>query len=137
MLEEILAHLKNWFLYDYLDGHFVISDGRITLTHVTQGQYFRIIGSRLNDGVYKYGEESLTDEEFDGSVWALAVPKRLLDLAEEISTWQEKNGDVSTSPYTSESFGGYSYSTANDNASGNAVTWQSAFRCRLNVWRKI
>ena len=76
----------------------------------------------------------MTGETFDGVVWALAVPKSVISLADEIAAWNEKNG--TPGPYTSESFGGYSYSKAT-NASGVAVGWQDVFKSRLNAWRRI
>ena len=78
-----------------------------------------------------------TGETFTGEIWALAVPGAVIDLAVEIEAWETKNGAVSTGPYQSESFGGYSYTKATDAQTGGAVTWQSAFRSRLNQWRKI
>ena len=63
--------------------------------------------------------------------------KAVIDLADEIQKWQEKNGEASVSPYQSESFGGYSYSKATDAETGGAVTWQSAFKRQLSAWRKI
>ena len=58
------------------------------------------------------------DERFEGAVWALAVPPAVIALAGEITEWQEKNGEAVLSPYTSESFGGYSYTRATDAATG-------------------
>ena len=139
MLEQVLMHLKNWFLVPggIHEGTYTIEDGGIALPFLANGQYFRICGSVFNDGLHQYPASDLKAESFDGAVWALAVPQAVIDLAEEIEAWQKKNGDVSVSPYQSESFGGYSYSKATDSASGGAVTWQSAFRSRLNAWRKI
>ena len=110
------------------------------------GQYYRICGSVFNDGVHKYGDESdsLVDESFDGAVWAMAVPPAVIALDADITAWQEKYGGAESeamSPFTSESFGGYSYSkssrsgTSGDDA--GAGSWQSAFAGRLNMWRKI
>ena len=79
----------------------------------------------------------MVDETFNGTIWALAIPPAVVDLADEISKWQEKNGEASVSPYSSESFGGYSYSKATDAETGGAVTWQSAFKKQLSAWRKI
>ena len=140
MLEEILRYLKNWFLVP--DGiHFdtyTVADGCIELSFLQSGQYFRIVGSVFNDGVYKYGDEyTLTDEEFTGAVWALAIPASFLSLVEEIEAWQTKNGDTTAGPFQSESFGGYSYTKATDSETGGSVTWQSAFRSRLAKWRKL
>ena len=139
MLEQVLMHLKNWFLVPggIHEGTYTIEDGGITLPFLANGQYFRIVGSVFNDGLHQYPANDLKAETFDGTVWALAVPQAVIDLAEEIEAWQKKNGDASVSPYQSESFGGYQYSKATDSATGGAVTWQSAFRSRLNAWRKL
>ena len=139
MLEQVLMHLKNWFLVPggIHEGTYTIEDGGITLPFLANGQYFRICGSVFNDGMHQYPASDLKAETFEGAVWALAVPQAVIELASEIEAWQKKNGDASASPYQSESFGGYSYSKATDSASGGAVTWQSAFRSRLSAWRKI
>ena len=139
MLEQVLMHLKNWFLVPggIHEGTYTIEDGGITLPFLANGQYFRICGSVFNDGLHQYPASDLKAETFEGNVWALAVPQAVIELAAEIEAWQKKNGEASVSPYQSESFGGYSYSKATDSASGGAVTWQSAFRSRLNAWRKL
>ena len=112
-------------------------DGNIDLS-LQEGQYFRIVGSIFNDGVYKYGDElELTDETFDGAIWAMAVPKEVIALSEEINQWILDNSEALNSPYQSESFGGYSYSLKSSSTSNNgALTWQSHFAERLNLWRK-
>lgn len=136
MLEAVLQHLNNWFLVPdgVHAGEFTVQDGGITLPFMQTGQYFRVVGSVFNDGLHQYPEAYLTDEEFTGSVWALAVPKAVIALADEIAAWNEKNG--APGPYTSESFGGYAYTRAT-NASGMAVGWQDVFKSRLNAWRRI
>lgn len=138
MLENVLRHLKNWFFREAHSGTYTITGGKLELDFLQTGQYFRVIGSVFNDGVYQYNDElTLTDETFTGEVWALAIPKALLDTVAEIEAWEAKNGEVAVGPYNSESFGGYSYTKATDATTGGAVTWQSAFQSRLNVWRKI
>lgn len=139
MLGEVLAYLNNWFLLEdgVHTGDFTVENGGIALPFLQTGQYFRVIGSVFNDGVYKYPAEGLTGETFTGSVWALAVPKEVVDLAAEIAAWQEKNATVVTSPYTSESFGGYSYTKAANESTGSAPTWQGTFKARLARWRKL
>lgn len=136
MLEQVLRHLNNWFLVPdgIHSGEFTVQDGSITLPFLQTGQYFRVMGSVFNDGLHQYPEQDMTDETFDGAVWALSVPKSVISLAGEITVWNEKNG--TPGPYTSESFGGYSYSKAT-NASGVAVGWQDVFKSRLNTWRRI
>lgn len=135
MLEELLAEIHNWFECDYLAGELTVMDGELTLPHgfVKSGQYYRIVGSVFNDGLHQYPTSDLTDEVFDGEVWALAVPKAVTDIAIEIEAWCKANPD---SVYTSESFGGYSYTKAMG-VDGTPMRWQDAFRRRLNRWRKL
>lgn len=132
MLEQVLRHLNNWFLVEIHEGTFTVENGSITLPFLQTNQYFRVCGSVFNDGLHQYPAVDLTDETFTGSVWALVVPKAVVALAEDIAAWEEKNGEAVLSPYTSESFGGYSYAKAS-----TVMGWQDAFRNRLNDWRKL
>ena len=91
MLEQILMEIHNWFrVRDELDGihpgTYTIEGGGIVLPFLAPSQYFRIMGSVFNDGLHRYGPdmEALTDETFEGTVWALAVPKALVELAGEV-----------------------------------------------------
>lgn len=137
MLEQLLIELNNWFEIEIHAGDYTIEGGALALPFLREGQYFRICGSIFNDGLHQYPEEGMTDEHFNGTVGALAIPRAVIKLAEEIGAWQEKNGAAAMGPYSSESFGGYSYSKATDAKTGGAVTWQSAFRAQLGRWRKI
>ena len=139
MLEQVLMNIRRWFPVDggIHSGTFTIKDGGITLPFLADGQYFRICGSVFNDGLHQYNVLDLTDETFTGTIWALAIPKAVIELADEIGKWQEKNGEAASSPFSSESFGGYSYSKSTDAETGGAVTWQSAFKQQLSAWRKI
>ena len=138
MLEQVLRHLNNWFLVEIHEGTFTVENGSITLPFLLTNQYFRICGSVFNDGLHRYPAVDLTDETFTGTVWALAVPKAVVTLSEDIAAWQEKNGEAVASPYQSESFGGYSYTKRSaGNDSGTLNGWQDAFRGRLNDWRKL
>nr|DAE19459.1 MAG TPA: hypothetical protein [Podoviridae sp. ctyDR6] len=138
MLEQVLRHLNNWFLVEIHEGTFTVENGSIALPFLLTHQYFRIVGSVLNDGLHQYPAVDLTDETFTGSVWALAVPKAVIDLSVEIEAWQEKNGEAVASPYQSESFGGYSYTKRSAGSdSGTLNGWQDAFKGRLNDWRKL
>lgn len=138
-LSDLCAELKNWFDVGRKFGEFTISDGTINLDGFVQnGQYFRIIGSVFNDGVYEYPATELRNETFRGAVWAMAVPKDIFDLLEDVNDWLTKYGETAESPYVSESFGGYSYSkSAATSSGGERIDWQSIFANRLNSWRKI
>lgn len=148
MLTEICQYLHNWFEVAKFYGKFIISDGHIESYNdgdmgLIEGQYFRIVGSLLNDGVHQYPSEGLKDETFDGAIWSMAIPPAMLSLSEEIDSWQTKHGSVDSvamSPYNSESFGGYSYSKSSGGSvesGGGSGGWQSAFANRLNPWRKL
>ena len=145
MITELCHELKNWFDRGQprIHGAFEISGGKIVdddfTSQIQNNQYFRIIGSVFNDGVYKYTNDlQLTDEMFVGAIWLMAVPKEIIDLSKEIDDWIAKYGDTVNSPYQSESFGGYSYSKASGSSGSNSgPTWQSTFAARLNKWRKI
>lgn len=150
MLEQVMGHIRNFFVYRYHTGDFSIRDGNL-FPHdfILDGQRFYITGSALNDGVYTYHTSeikddddgsvvNLADEEFVGIVYALAVPPLLLALVSEIKEWVGKFGDVMENPYQSESFNGYSYTKSwGQNNGGSSATWQGVFRDRLNQWRKV
>lgn len=143
MLTEICAELKNYFIRGEKSihaGKYTISGGSIeSLSFLKDGQFFRIVGSDLNDGVHRYPASDLNDEVFEGAVWAMAVPPAVIALAAEIETWIANNQDAINSPYASESFGGYSYSkraSSREDDTG-AVTWQSQFANRLNPYRRL
>lgn len=138
MLTEICAELRNYFEVPNGRhfGKFEISGGSIApLDFLQEGQYFRIIGSVFNDGVYQYPATSLTDEVFEGAVWAMALPPSIIALSAEIEEYNKSDAGKA-SPYASESFGGYSYTKATD-ANGAPIGWKKAFASRLNQWRKL
>lgn len=136
MLDEILAEIRNYFVVKVHSGDFEVIGGRLSpLDFLQNGQYFRIVGSVMNDGVYRYPCSTLTDETFSGEIWALAVPPTLIALAAEIEEY-EKKAKETVSPYNSESFGGYSYTKATD-SNGSPLSWEKVFARRLNKWRKI
>jgi hypothetical protein len=141
VLETVLTHIKNWFVVPngVHEGIYAIENGSLPLPFLQDGQYYRICGSVFNDGLHKYGDtaDKLQDEKFTGTVWALAIPKAVVDIAAKIDEWQTKNGEAVTSPYTSESFGGYSYTKATDSTTGAMATWETVFRSQLNPYRKL
>ena len=142
MLSELCGELRNYFLKDResskYQGEYTIEDGAINLDDILlEGQYFRIVGSVFNDGVYQYPATNLKDETFNGAIWAMAIPPEVIALAAEINSWVENNADTLNSPYTSESFGGYSYTKASASYGVGAYSWQNHFSSRLNKWRKI
>lgn len=133
-LTELCAEIRNYFETDKKFGIFTINGGTLAPSDFLQeGQFFRIVGSTFNDGVYQFPAADLIDETFDGAVWAMAVPPNVVALAAEIEAFNDKN---TASNYVSESFGGYSYSKATDE-NGAPMTWQKVFKAELDKRRKI
>lgn len=145
MIEQICAAIHNYFTDPdaIRRGPFTISGGTIELPFLVNGQYFRILGSILNDGVYKYPAEGLTDETFDGQIWPMIVPREVRELAVEIAAWQDKYGEKNASPFQAENvIGVYSYTKQGGNTSKNgtaadAAGWTEAFKGRLKPWRRL
>ena len=149
MIDEVCAYIKNYFDCEKFYGTITISNGALVGfdDKLATNQYFRIVGSVFNDGVYKYPATTLKDEIFKGgAVWALALPPAFLDDVKEIEEWQATYGSASSSvmsPYTSENLanvGGYTKSGAGSlNADGTPTTntWQGAFGARLKRWKKL
>lgn len=145
MISQVCAEIRNYFLRnpqeDIHTGTFVISGGNIEpLSFLQNGQYFRIVDSAFNDGVYKYGDGNLQDEQFTGSIWAMAVPPAVIALCSDIENWLSNNADALSSPYASESFGGYSYTMKSGRSSSGTyseLSWQRQFSARLNPYRRV
>ena len=153
MYSQVCRELNNYFEYDKAFGKYEIINGTLILPqhlntekgkslHVLDDQYIRIVGSVFNDGVYQFPASGLHDEVFDGAIWLLAFPIDFVALVSDIEEWQKVNGAVDSeamSPFTSESFGGYSYSknVGSDGSGKGQNTWQGAFKARLNSFRRI
>ena len=127
MVERICGIIHNFFTKneDKHKGTYVIENGAVELSFLANGQYFRIIGSALNDGVYQYPATDLADETFTGEIWAMNVPNAVKEVAAEAAdlSKDDEMKKVLNSPYTSESvIGAYSYSKG-AGASGGAYSW--------------
>lgn len=149
MLEQVLYHIHNWFERKSASvSGCEISDGLLPASisdAMPEGQWYRIQGSMLNDGLHQHIAGDLVDETFDGTITLLAIPKALLSVVDEISDWVDDTREADRAArkgrYQSESFGGYSYSLKGDSRSNSASVgltgWQAAFAGDLNPWRKM
>lgn len=154
-LERVLSHIHNWFTRETLSlsGCEVVG-GQLPASvaeRIPDGAWYRIEGSYLNDGLHLRGEvdEGLTDESIDGTLSVLSVPRALLTVVDEITDWidatSEARSKAASSPYQSESFGGYTYSMRSDLTGGSSGSsgngglngWQAAFRSDLNPYRRL
>lgn len=150
MLQQFCENVRNYFIKAAYPGTYSIIDGTLSLPFLKNGQRFWIVGSDLNDGVYTYHDTGimnddddavagLSDEDFKGTICAMAVPPAVVALSGEIKLWVEKYGSTVDSPYQSESFNGYSYSLKSGSGDGSqgGPNWQGAFADRMRVWRKV
>lgn len=146
MLDEICRELKNYFETGIYHGVFEIRNGTVSPSDfLLDGQYFRIVGSVFNDGIYK-GNGAIIDpnfnichnETFAGEVCAMAVPPAVIALAEEIERFNKKVDELCLveKGFASESFGGYSY-TLGSSAPPAMSEWAGRISKKMNRWRKI
>ena len=145
MLSEVCAYLRNYFDngQPHTFGEIEIRNGALfTPCNLKAGQYFRIIGSTFNDGVYQFPTTALNNDEiFNGAVWGMAVPPDLIDLITEMEVWKTNNAYALNTPYQSESKADYSY-TLKSGADGSgknsgASALINQFAGRLSRWRKL
>ncbi|MBR4266484.1 MAG: hypothetical protein IKQ46_10570 [Bacteroidales bacterium] len=139
-LDDFCADLKNYFIVDVdKDIHlniYTIANGTITLDFLDENQYFRICGSKFNDGVYKYDNKlELTDETFNGAIWAMSVPPAFLDAVNDAKVYLTAHPNAVA--MQSESFGGYSYTRMNSGNSSGFWYLPSTIADRLNRYRRI
>ena len=149
MLTEVCHEVNNYFRRESIRKNFSVEGEHLVglpLDFLQTNQFFLIEGSVFNDGVHKYsGQLRLTNEkEFSGNVTALAIPQEFQDLVAEISEWVTKYGGTDSaalSPFSSESFGGYSYSKSSGGSStdgsADGANWKTTFASRLNKWRRV
>ena len=147
MIEQICGHIHNYFETDPVTGQrliypgtYSITNGQINLPFMVDGEYFRVFGSRVNDGVYQYPAYGLTDETFNGVIWEMRPPRAFLTLVDEIVDWMDKYGDIMKNPYQSEDVIGVFRNTkmTSGKVTGDYIaTWQSVYKDQLNEWRKL
>lgn len=139
MLERVLRYIHNRF-----EGGSP-QEGTYTVPcelPLADGQYYWVEGSVLNDGLHRHPADDLEPETFAGRIVPLAVPKAVVELADDIEAWCYANEKALSGPYASESFGGYSYTLATGSSGGSGPSmggeaWQERFAPRLRQWRKL
>ena len=141
-MEEILNYIKNYFAISKEENTFNINNNSIQVRgKYLQGQYIKLEGSILNNGIYKV--ESIADntitivgainEEFEGVIYGLAIPKDILGLSKKFEEQKEK---IVSSIYDSESFGEYSYTLAK-NSKGEIYTAIDTVKNDLKKYRQM
>ena len=143
-MDKILNSINNYFYRFFERGIYNIKANTIIVKgKYIIGQYIRIEGSTLNDGVYKVASvegqnitlesSTIKGEEFEGVISSLAIPNDLISLKAKIEVYESEN---KPSAIVSESFGNYSYSLAT-NTNGQALTWQEVFSNELKPYKKM
>lgn len=140
-LTRICARLKNHFLRDKHEGTFELVGGTAPLDSLLDGQYFVIVNSVLNDGVFQNAPESLAKirpETFTGRIWSMAVPVDFEELVADIDGFNAKVRELGLTDkgYASEAWGGYSYSLSSG-APAYMQEWASRINTGLSMYRKI
>lgn len=110
-LLDYCLKLNNFFINDYDEdihtGDYTIKNGAIDLDFISKNQYFRIVGSKFNDGIYRYSDDlELIDEEFNGGIWSMNIPKHFIEITKKADKYLSEHPQNN---FQSESFGGYSY----------------------------
>lgn len=151
MLEKACANVHNYFISAAYPARYSIVSGMISpLPPLKEGQRFWLVGSALNDGVYTYhtdaimndddaAEAVLLDEDFDGTICGMAVPREFLDGVREGLEWQSANQAALSSPYTSENVSGvYSYTLSQEiaEAKNSPLGLPVRISSRFDRWRK-
>ena len=134
LIDAMCGNITNYFPQKKIMDDFTIEGGHILLSFLQSGQYFRVLGSVFNDGVWKYADDmQMHDESFRGVIWAMAVPAEFIELSKEIEQYNATDA-AKPSGFTSESFGGYQYSKSGDS---DANHWSKVFKSHLNRYRKM
>ena len=94
MLETILRHLNNWFVHEIYADTYTVANGGLELPFLKHGQYFRVIGSVFNDGLHQYPSSNLMPETFEGVIQSLAIPRAVIELANEIETSDPGHAEI-------------------------------------------
>lgn len=150
MLNAVLKYLNNYFSEDTEPVTYdltFIADGTISAdfseSTIISGQYVRICGTKLNDGVYKvtakddssltiaetYDFKILTEAEITGTVQVLDIPRDLIAVIDDVTTYDA----TSTDGIASESQGARSITYAGDGGSG----WKGIFQSKLSTYRRV
>jgi hypothetical protein len=136
MIDQILKEINNYFIRSVEYSTITIASDELTgfSGDYIAGQYINIDGSILNDGTYKIESniagvitltETLASETTNMYLYGLQIPKSVIDLSTDISTYAQ----ASSQGIASESQGSRSVSYV------DGSSWQSVYKKTLNAYR--
>lgn len=143
-VEILMQECNNYFYKTYEHSTFAIQDGIINSTgKYLVGQYIKIEGSILNDGVYKIESMNnnkiniteLSNEVFEGCIYGLSVPKGFIELSTKIKQFID-DPKAKITNLTSESFNNYSYSRGSKQNGAN-ITWNDIFIDDIRSYKSL
>lgn len=135
-LTALLGILNNRFEREYQDDTFTIASNAVSRVVLSCpiGSYVAIVGSAMNDGVYKVAyltdgslglEGTLISEVFVGTVVALSVPNEVITLSNDINAYESKMSQ-----------GVLSESIPNYSVTFDQSDFVTKFQSRLNAYQK-
>lgn len=164
-IEALCAETNNYHDTDRVIDDYTIENGRITLPFLSENQFFRIVGSKWNDGVYVYSQNSFIvrsstwEEVMNGNMnwgelrkhkWGELVEHDLVDETFHGGIWPMNMPRAFLD--LSKKIAEYNASEAakispftSENISGyysytkgsaDANAWQNVFKSELRRWRK-
>lgn len=88
-IEALCGEVHNYFEQSKEIGDYAIEDGGISLPFLSVGQFFRIVGSKFNDGIYVYGPDGKVMHEI---AWQEALDERAVWDSVPTVVWKETAG---------------------------------------------
>lgn len=166
IIEALCAETHNYHETDKVIGDFTIESGNIELPFLCENQFFRIVGSKFNDGVYIYSQDAFTirsstwEEVLNGNLdWETLKDKKWGDLVErdlvdetfhgaiwpmnmpraflELSKEISKYNESEVAKPTANTSESINGHYSYTRSSADANQWQNVFRSKLNRWRKV
>ena len=164
-IESVCGEIHNFFETSKEIGDYTIDGGGLSLPFLSVGQFFRIIGSKFNDGVYIYSDEylirdaswddilndypnwmSVADKEWgelkhteliDESFHGAICPMAIPRAFLELTKEIDEyiGSDASKASPYVSENIGGHYSYTKAKPSDNA--WQNVFSAKLKRWRKV
>ena len=152
---EVMRECRNFFEFSLEEGEFSLSGGEIGLRgafiEATReyrpyrvGEYLLLTGSAGVDGLYAisgaddgvYTLEGVNaDEEWEGAVWALRIPRPFVALCAEIEAFHQGAGRPTA--YTSEMVVGLHQWTRSLSKSGAPIGWREVYSKSLAPYRRM